>query len=104
MRAILDQVPKFRPNRATCGNVYDVVYKIRNIYSHVLAGAPEDMAVNISYLVYSRYYIEYHHHHHVACPKVDVAVPTSSSQVFVYLTGMSECRPVHRTMLHNKNS
>ena len=26
-----------------------------------------------------------------------------SSQVFVYLTGMSECRPVHRTMLHNKN-
>ena len=27
-----------------------------------------------------------------------------SSQVFVYLTGMSECRPVHRTMLHNKNS
>jgi len=29
---------------------------------------------------------------------------TPSSQVFVYLTGMSECRPVHRTMLHNKNS
>ena len=30
--------------------------------------------------------------------------PFKSSQVFVYLTGMSECRPVHRTMLHNKNS
>ena len=29
---------------------------------------------------------------------------SKSSQVFVYLTGMSECRPVHRTMLHNKNS
>jgi len=27
-----------------------------------------------------------------------------ASQVFVYLTGMSECRPVHRRMLHNKNS
>jgi len=28
----------------------------------------------------------------------------AGSQVFVYLTGMSECRPVNRTMLHNKNS
>jgi len=27
---------------------------------------------------------------------------SSIRQVFVYLTGMSECRPVHRTMLHNK--
>ena len=35
------------------------IFKIRNIYGHVLSGAPKDMAVNISYLVYSRYYLEY---------------------------------------------
>lgn len=38
------------------------------------------------------------------CKKLANVALVKSSQVFVYLTGMSECRPVHRTMLHNKNS
>ena len=35
---------------------------------------------------------------------LDMTAAFDTRQVFVYLTGMSECRPVHRTMLHNKNS